>query len=408
MLKAIKDSVSLLKDHLHRGQTVYGVSTGVGTNADTRTSHMRLLQKSLIQHQHAGILTSAEKEFQDDSQATRYGDSRQNAMPSSMVKAMMLIRCNCLLRGHSAVRMDVIEATLSLIVHDLTPIVPLRGSISASGDLMPLGYVAGVLEGNRDICVRRNSKEIITACQALELAKIQVVSFEPKEVIGLINGTSASCAAASLAIHQVRHQAVLAQVMTAMAIEALLGSRHNQDPFIASVCPPTRLTEAAALMLAYLASSRLASDRDPTRTGLFQDRYPLRSASQWIGPQLEDLTLAAQQVQTELNSTTDNPFIDVASDVIHHGGNFQAASLTSAMEKTLNAVQMLGRLIFAQCSELLNSNLNKGLPPNLCFDDPSLSFTFKGVDISMAAYMSELARLAHPVSQYVQSVEMDT
>jgi len=96
----------------------------------------------------------------------------------------------------------------------------------------------------------------------------------------------------------------------------------------------------------------------------------------------------------------------VAGHCIHHGGNFQAASITSAMEKTMTALQNLGRLLFAQSSELINNLLNKGLPPNLSADDPSLSFTFKGFDVNMAAYMSELAYLAHPVSTHGQIAEM--
>ena len=91
---------------------------------------------------------------------------------------------------------------------------------------------------------------------------------------------------------------------------------------------------------------------------------------------------------------------------IHHGGNFQAAAVTSSTEKTRLALQMIGKLIFAQSSELLDVQLNGGLPPNLAADEPSLSFTLKGVDINMAAYMSELAVLANPVSNHVQSAEM--
>ena len=414
VLKAVEDSVALLNEHLRLGQTVYGVNTGVGTSADTRTKHLHLLQKSLIQHQNVGILTAADKGVEGDPNAPYASAFGRHAMPFTIVRAMMLIRCNSLLRGHSGVRVSVVESIISLIAQDLTPVLPLRGSISASGDLMPLSYVAGLLEGNKDIFVRSglsrgsslSSTEIVTSYQALKLAGLQAFSFEPKEALGLLNGTAASCAAASLAIYQVRHQAVLAQVLSAMATEALLGSIHNHDPFISLCRPHTGQTEAAAAIFSFLTGSRLVPDRDPTRIGLFQDRYPLRTASQWIGPQLEDLTLATQQIQTELNSTTDNPLIDVATNLIHHGGNFQAVSLTSAMEKALNAVQMLGRLTFAQCSELLNSTLNKGLPPNLCVDDPSLSFTFKGVDINMAAYMSELAHLAHPVGPNVQSAEM--
>lgn len=68
---------------------------------------------------------------------------------------------------------------------------------------------------------------------------------------------------------------------------------------------------------------------------------------------------------------------------------------------------MVGSMLFAQCLELLNPMLNKGLPPNLTADDPSLSFTMKGLDIGMASYMSEFAFLANPISSHVQSAEMD-
>lgn len=139
---------------------------------------------------------------------------------------------------------------------------------------------------------------------------------------------------------------------------------------------------------------------------LYQDPYALRTASQCNGPQLEDLLLAHEQIAAELNSTTDNPLIDASEAKIHHGGNFQAVSITSAMEKARLNLQMIGKMLFAQCSELINPMLNNGLPPNLAADEPSLSFTMEGVHIGMASYMSELAYLANPVSSHVQSAEM--
>ena len=87
---------------------------------------------------------------------------------------------------------------------------------------------------------------------------------------------------------------------------------------------------------------------------------------------MEDLLLAHEQVTTELNSTTDNPLVDVAGQMTHHGGNFQAVSITSAMEKTRLALQMVGKMLFAQSSELINPMLNNGLPPNLIADEPSI------------------------------------
>jgi len=96
----------------------------------------------------------------------------------------------------------------------------------------------------------------------------------------------------------------------------------------------------------------------------------------------------------------------VSAGVVHHGGNFQAASLTSAMEKTRLALQMIAKMLFAQATEIINPALNRGLPPNLAADDPSLSFTCKGIDIAMAGYYSEIAFLSNPVSTHVQGAEM--
>ena len=409
ILAAIEASVDLLNAHLQKGYIVYGVNTGVGGSADTRTAHLQNLQKSLIQHQNVGILLHSDKGLPTSAGSGLAQDLNSHALPVPIVRAMMLLRCNSLMRGHSGVRIGVIESILSLLANDLTPVVPLRGSISASGDLSPLSYIAGVLEGNEDIYVRsgiRHKYQIITADKALSLANLQRIILGPKEALGLLNGTATSCAAASNVIYEAQHIGVLAQVLTAMGTEALIGTSHNHHPFIASIRPHPGQLEAAANIFAFLSDSRLTADASPKQAGLAQDRYALRTASQWIGPQLEDLALAKEQVRCELNSTTDNPLIDASNDTIYHGGNFQAASITSAMEKTLTALQSLGRLFFAQCSELLNVMLNKGLPPNLCADDPSTSFTLKGIDVNMAAYMSELGYLAHPVSTHMQSAEM--
>jgi phenylalanine ammonia-lyase len=137
-----------------------------------------------------------------------------------------------------------------------------------------------------------------------------------------------------------------------------------------------------------------------------QDRYSLRSAPQWIGPQLEDMLLAHRQITTELNSSCDNPLVDSSAHDILYGCNFQAAVVTSAMEKVRLSLQMFGRLLFAQTTEMIDPTLSGGLPANLAADNPSLSFTMKGVDVNMAAYMAELSYLANPMSSHVQAAEM--
>ena len=193
-----------------------------------------------------------------------------------------------------------------------------------------------------------------------------------------------------------------------MGVEALRGSVDSFNAFFDRVRPHRGQREAAANIRLFLTGSRLAHpehEDEEDRGGLKQDRYAIRTSPQWIGPQLEDLALAHEQITVECNSTTDNPLIDIEGDAIHHGGNFQAVSITSAVEKTRCCLQMFGRMLFSQCTELINPAMNNGLPPNLAADDPSTSYSMKGADINVAAYMSELAYLANPVSSHVQTAE---
>jgi phenylalanine ammonia-lyase len=385
-----------------------GVSTGFGGSADTRTSDLEALQRALIQHQNSGLLTS--RDIGRPQTTSLHLDSNTNSMPTSWVRASMLARCNSIIRGHSAVRISVAETILQLLNKHIIPVVPLKGSISASGDLSPLSYIAGAMEGSSDIYVR-SSGSIVTAAEALRDAGIDPVVLGPKEGLGLLNGTAFSTATASLALHAACDIVLLSQILTAMSVKALQGSAESFWPQIAVMRPHPGQIEAASNILSFLQGSRFATcvgsaPKDTQVAGLYQDRYALRTASQWIGPQIEDLLLATSQIQTELNSTTDNPLINVESNHILHGGNFQAAIVTSTMDRTRLCLERLGKMLFSQATEIINPGLNAGLPANLAADDPSLSFTCKGIDINMAAYQSELGFLANPVGNHVQSAEM--
>ncbi|KAL8973619.1 MAG: hypothetical protein Q9197_002145 [Variospora fuerteventurae] len=404
------DSVALVFRLIEEGKTIYGVNTGFGGSADTRSSQNEALQAALLQHHHFGVLTSADRGGLSSSAPSSLQSA---AMPQDWVKATMLVRSNTIARGQSAVSFHAIETVIALLRNGLTPIIPLRGSISASGDLSPLSYVAGIITGNPDIYVQGPSG-IISAKEALDRLGVSPIILGPKEGLGFMNGTATSAAVASLAIYEAHHIALLSQILTAMASEALLASAGNFDPFISDIRPHRGQVEAARNIRRLLHGSRLvrglATETDTRQASglLYQDRYALRTSPQWIGPQLEDLLLAHEQVTVELNSTTDNPLFDVSNQKAHHGGNFQAASITSAMEKARSALQMVGKMLFAQSSELINPMLNNGLPPNLAADEPSLSFTMKGVDIGMASYMSELAFLANPVSNHVHTLDTPT
>lgn len=401
-----------------------GTTTGFGGSADTRTRQTEDLQRALFQMQHSGILPLATRDKQSTTRSLfdnvlPNGDPYATlTMPEAWVRGTMLVRGNSLARGHSAVQYNTIQSLFCLLNQDLIPVVPLRGSISASGDLCPLSYLAGVLEGNPDIQVwsggRSMPRTLISSPKAMEMIGKPPIIFGPKEGLGLLNGTAVSAAVGALAIFEANNLALLSQVLTAMGVEATSGTSESFNEFVSTSRPHEGQIEAAQNIRRFLAGSRLSrhsvtqapNAANEGEAGLFQDRYATRTAPQWIGPQLEDLCLAHKQISVEVNSTTDNPLVDVAGGKVHHGGNFQAMSVTSAMEKVRQTLQHLGKILFAQCNELMHPSLSNGLPPNLAADEPSLSFTMKGVDINMAAYVSELGFLANPVGNHVQSAEM--
>ena len=304
---------------------------------------------------------------------------------------------------------------LDLLKHDITPRIPLRGSISASGDLVPLAYVGGTLEGKRGTMVwfgGKADRRVVTANAALEMSHLKPITLGPKEGLALINGTAVSCGVAALAMYEVNNMAVLSQILAAMSVEALCGTDESFDPFFAAVRPHQGQTEAGRNLHSFLAGSKLVQRNHGLEEGsLRQDRYSIRTASQWLGPVLEDLVLASAQLSIECNSVTDNPLIefdfeDPGRTRTHHGGNFQAKAVTSAMEKVRLGIQAIGQMLFAQCTEIINPKLNNGLPPNLVVDEPSESWLMKSVDIMIASLQSELGFLSSPAGTHVLSAEM--
>jgi phenylalanine ammonia-lyase len=401
----IEKSVEFLNEHLAQGHVVYGVNTGYGGSADVRCvpTEMHTLQQSVVQFLNSGVLPISPPTGGIET-------AHSPSLKQQWVRAAILIRVNSLARGHSAVRSSTILMLLALLNHNIVPVIPTRGSISASGDLSPLSYVAGTLEGNPGIYCWTGPTEdrrAMPASEALSSVNLDPVIFEPKEALGLVNGTAMSAAAASLTLSSMHNILALSQLLTAMNVEAMLGTATSFASFISSIRPHPGQAEVASIISSALQGSRLATGLLEIQShSLAQDRYSLRTVPQWLGPFVEDLILANEQLNVELNSTTDNPIIDPDTGDIYHGGNFQAVSVTSAMEKCRLAAQAIGRMLFSQFTEMVNPITNRGLPPNLCADNPSTSFTMKGVDINMAAYMSELSFLANPLHNHVVCAEM--
>ncbi|KAH6653165.1 L-Aspartase-like protein [Truncatella angustata] len=440
---AVEKCSNIIQQKIALGEVIYGVNTGFGGSADTRTGAVDELQQSLFHLLMAGITAGGEPKLQPHAdvsksvvngraheqtnghlkinghkitQALPVTQTSTTTMPESWVRASMLVRLNSLAAGASGVRLRITDGLLQMLNKDIVPLVPLRGSISASGDLQPLSYIGAVLQGKKYASAycgpRDRDRRLVRADVALEEADIEPTSVRPKEGLAIVNGTAVSAGVAALALHESLNLAALSQVLTAMSVEALLGTDESFDPFIARVRPHPGQADSARNILAFLSGSRLALTQAQAQTNvqaageLRQDRYSVRTASQWVGPVLEDFALAHAQITTELNSVTDNPLIDAAADRVLHGGNFQAKAVTSAAEKLRQGLQSLGRMLFSQLTELVNPATNRGLPANLVADDPERSYLFKGTDIMAAALTSELGFLANPVGSHVQTAEM--
>lgn len=236
------------------------MSTGFGGSADTRTDQPILLGNALLQHQQSGVLPSS---TQAPDVLPLLDPLNSSSMPEAWVRGAILIRMNSLIRGHSGVRYELIEKMNELLRANITPLVPLRGTISASGgkflsllvvkctahsffnqlpDLSPLSYIAGTLIGNPSIRVfdgpaAFSGRQIKSSVEALEAHGIAPIPLVSKEHLGILNGTAFSASLASLALNDAIHLTLLSQVLTAMGTEALAGTRASFDPFISSVRP---------------------------------------------------------------------------------------------------------------------------------------------------------------------------
>ncbi|KAL8872928.1 MAG: hypothetical protein Q9174_001531 [Haloplaca sp. 1 TL-2023] len=416
----------LFRSNRSRLTNVAGVNTGFGGSADTRTRAANKLKEDLLGGLQYGIFAQDGRadagEYHLD--IDRNGDLSRpmlplkydvtTIMPESWVRASMLVRLNSLAHGASGVTPSTIQTLLQLLNSNVTPKVPLYGSISASGDLSPLAYIAGALEGRPSVAVHtgvkgHDQRHTKRADVAMDQNSIKPAALTAREALALVNGTSVSAGVAALAAHEALNLAGLVQILSAMSVEALQGTDESFDPFIAAVRPHPGQKEASRNIYSMLRGSKLVDrHRGSHESSLRQDRYSIRTASQWLGPAIEDLSQAIGQITTELNSATDNPLIDDSTSPprILHGGNFQAKAITSAVEKMRQSAQSMGRILFTQCTEMINPTTSQGLPPNLVVGNPSESFIFKGTDILIASLLSELGFLANPVASHVQTAEM--
>ena len=400
--RRVQATRALKHDLIAREIPIYGVTTGFGDSAHRQIAPAKAaqLQQNMLRFLGAG--------------------TGQHASPE-VTRATMLMRANCLAKGNSGVRLELIERLLELINHDVLPLIPERGSVGASGDLVPLSYVGRTLVGETEVLFEGEVREASEVLASLDLEPLEL---EAKEGLALTNGTSFMSAFAVLAVADARELAFLSDLCTSMASQALLGNRGHFNAFIFEAKPHPGPIESAALIRSLLEGTDLAKDSDELFADhdlhgagfrqlerSVQDKYSIRCAPVVNGMLRDTLEWAERWVAIEINSSDDNPLFDAAAGRVQSGGNFLGSHIGQAMDSLKVALANLCDLMDRQLELVVDEKFNVGLTPNLIpffsDNDPEagLHHGFKGMQLSCSALTAEALKLSNPATAHSRSTE---
>jgi phenylalanine ammonia-lyase len=397
--RRVEATRALKQDLIAREIPIYGVTTGFGDSAHRQIAPEKAarLQQNMLRFLGAG--------------------TGQIASPE-VTRATMLFRANCLAKGNSGVRLELIERLLTLLNHDILPLIPERGSCGASGDLVPLSYVGRALAGETEVLYEGAVRE---AADVLAELGLEPLLLEAKEGLAMTNGTSFMSGFATLAVHDARELAFVADLCTAMASQALMGNAGHFNSFLFEAKPHPGIIESAANVRMLIEGSALthdAEDNVPLDGAGFrelersvQDKYSIRCAPHITGALRDTLEWVEKWVSIEINSSDDNPLFDAGAGRVQSGGNFYGSHITQGMDSLKIALANMCDLFDRQLELIVDEKFNAGLTPNLIpyFDptDPEagLHHGFKGMQLSCSALTAEALKLCNPASIHSRSTE---
>lgn len=365
-------SQQLVMELLHSHKTVYGVNTGFGSLSTEKISEkdVESLQENLLRSHSCGV---------------------GEPLPVDVVRAMMLLRANSLAKGFSGIRPCVVQLILDMLNHQIHPIVPSRGSIGASGDLVPLAHIGLCLIGEGNVIYKNEEMSSMTA---FEKNQLNPVVLQAKEGLALINGTQLMSALGCLSLFDAEQLLKHAQIAGAISLEALKGTNQAFRKEISSLRPHKGQIECAENLWRLTQESKIHDSHK--HCDKVQDAYTLRCMPQVFGASKDVFSYVKHVFEIEINSVTDNPilFSDLSESI--SGGNFHGQPLAFALDFLAISLAELGNFSERRIARLIDEHLS---------DLPAFLTNHHGLHSGLmlpqyvaAALVNENKTLCHPNS----------
>ncbi len=369
----VKKSRDVVQARIDHKDIVYGINTGFGKLSDVRIAENDLsaLQKNLLRSHACGSGEPFDVE---------------------VVRGMMLLRINALIKGYSGIRKQTIETLLTMLNENVIPVVYTQGSLGASGDLVPLAHMALPLIGEGDVFLEG---KIVPAKNALISKSIDKLErLEAKEGLALINGTQAMASVGALTLYDAIQTFIYSGISAAMSFEALNGIIDVFDKRIHEARPHKGQCMTASLMRKILKGSKNVTHQGDDHV---QDAYSLRTLPQVHGASYDAFSYVKTVLEIEMNSATDNPLIFTDTKEALSAGNFHGQPLAIAFDFLSIAISELANISERRLERLVNKDLNKKFPAFLA-KEKGRNSGFMIVQYAAASLVSENKSLAHPAS----------